>query len=339
MPALGDAIEHDAELDELRRALRSTQAQLRKAKAKRDELADVTVDACREAILAHWPTKPTPAPPQDRRKRAEVAVWDLGDWQGSKKTPTYNSQVMRERVELFTRKAAKITEIQRADHPVNDCVVVFGGDQVEGLFNFATQPFEVDATLFEQYVTVSALCVDVVKAALATYQHVTVVPEWGNHGRIGSKRDAVPRADNIDRMCYELARQLLASETRLTWQQCPEDIQRLEIGKYRALVIHGDEIGRNGFASLNTIQQWANRQRSGAYPWEFRDLYVHHYHTHYELPLANGEGTMFGCGSTESDNRYANVMLAAAAIPSQRLNFVDPDKGRVTSVWKILLDA
>jgi hypothetical protein len=75
---------------------------------------------------------------------------------------------------------------------------------------------------------------------------------------------------------------------------------------------------------VNTILNWANRQRSGAYPWEFRDLYVHHYHTHYEHALANGEGTMFGCGSTESENRYANVMLAASAIPSQRLHFVDP---------------
>jgi hypothetical protein len=64
---------------------------------------------------------------------------------------------------------------------------------------------------------------------------------------------------------------------------------------------------------------------------------VHHYHTHYEHALANGEGTMFGTGSTESENRYANVMLAASAIPSQRLNFVDPDKGRVTA-YKVLLD-
>jgi hypothetical protein len=33
------------------------------------------------------------------------------------------------------------------------------------------------------------------------------------------------------------------------WQDCPEDIQRVEVGNYRALVIHGDEIGRGGFAS------------------------------------------------------------------------------------------
>lgn len=339
MTALDDVLDKNADADELRRALRSTQAQLRRAKAKRDELADVTVAACREAVLAHWPTT-TAKPPRDTRKApTEAALWHLSDWQGSKLTTSYNSQIMRERVMAFTAKAAKITEIQRADHPVRDCVVAFGGDMVEGLFNFPSQPFEIDATIFEQYVTVSALIVDVVKAALGTYERVTVVPEWGNHGRIGSKRDAVPRADNIDRMCYELARQLLAGEQRLTWQACPEDIQRLEVGNYRALVIHGDEIGRNGFASTNTIMQWAVRQLSGAYPWEFRDLYVGHYHTHYEQALPNGTGTLFGTGSTESDNRYAGVTLAASAVPSQRLHFIDPQRGRVTAQYKVMLDA
>jgi hypothetical protein len=209
---------------------------------------------------------------------------------------------------------------------------------VEGLFNFPTQAFEVDATLFEQYVHVSRLCVDVVRVALANYEKVTVVPEWGNHGRIGSKRDNVPRSDNFDRMCYELAHQLLADEKRLVWQDCPEDIQRIEIGNYRALLIHGDEVGRNGFASPGAIVQHANKWRSGSYPWEFRDVYIGHYHTHAEWSMANGLGAVYQTGSTESDNRYAGVMLAASATPSQRLHFIDPVKGRVTAAYKVWLD-
>ena len=117
---------------------------------------------------------------------------------------------MRKRVLKFAHKAVRITDIQRADHPVRDLTIMFGGDMVEGLFNFPTQPFEIDATLFEQYVTVSQLLVDVVRYALINYEKVTVVAEWGNHGRIGSKRDNVPRSDNFDRMCYELALQLLS---------------------------------------------------------------------------------------------------------------------------------
>jgi hypothetical protein len=215
---------------------------------------------------------------------------------------------------------------------------MFGGDMIEGLFNFPSQAFEIDSTLFEQYVNVSRLCVDVVRYALTNYEKVTVVPEWGNHGRIGSKRDNVPRSDNFDRMCYELAKQLLQNEKRLNWQDCPEDIQRVEIGNYRALLIHGDEVGRNGFASPGAIVQHANRWRSGSYPWEFRDVYIGHYHTHAEWAMANGLGSVYQTGSTESDNRYAGVNLAASATPSQRLHFVDPEKGRVTASYKVWLD-
>jgi hypothetical protein len=139
-------------------------------------------------------------------------------------------------------------------------------------------------------------------------------------------------------MCYELARQLLANDPRVTWQDCPEDIQRVEIGNYRALLIHGDEVGRGGFASPMTLVQHCNRWRSGSYPWDFRDVYIGHYHTHNEWAMANGLGSVYQTGSTESENRYAGVMLASSAIPSQRLHFVDPDKGRVTAAYKVWLD-
>jgi len=327
------------DIKELRQALMRMQKQLRQAKERTQDLVDTTQQAAYDAMLTMGKVQPVQIPAQDKRKtKGEVALWHMTDWQGAKQTTSYNSQVMRRRVMEFAEKAVRITEIQRADHPVKDVTICFGGDMVEGLFNFPTQAFEVDATLFEQYVNVSRLCVDVVRFALANYEKVTVIAEWGNHGRIGSKRDNVPRSDNFDRMCYELARQLLQGEKRLTWQDCPEDIQRVEIGAYRALLIHGDEVGRNGFASPGAIVQHANKWRSGSYPWEFRDVYIGHYHTHSEWAMANGQGSVYQTGSTESDNRYAGIMLAASATPSQRLHFIDPIKGRVTAVYKVWLD-
>lgn len=331
--------EANLEIAELRKALQRAQKDLQKAKQRTDELVEVTIQSCHDAILAQDKLPPIIAPTADKRRtKTEVALWHMTDWQGAKRTASYDSKVMRKRVLKFAEKAVRITDIQRADHPVRDLTIMFGGDMVEGLFNFPTQPFEIDATLFEQYVTVSQLLTEVVRYALANYEKVTVVAEWGNHGRIGSKRDNVPRSDNFDRMCYELARQLLSGEKRLTWQECPEDIQRVQIGNYKALLIHGDEVGRNGFASPSGIVQHANRWRSGAYPWDFRDVYIGHYHTHAEWPMANGQGSVYQTGSTESDNRYAGVMLAASATPSQRLHFVDPILGRVTAAYKIWLD-
>lgn len=327
------------DVTELRRALVRTQKQLKESKNRTEELVEATKQAAYDATLAMGPVTDVVSPPVDKRKKnVECALWHLTDWQGSKKTSTYNTDIMRKRVNSFVDKAHRITEIQRADHPVKDVVIMFGGDMVEGLFNYPAQLHEIDSSLFGQYVNVSRLMVDIVRRALTIYENVLVVSEWGNHGRIGSKRADVPRSDNIDRMCYELARQLLSSEKRLTWQDCPDDVQRVEVGNYRALLIHGDEVGRNGFASPTAIVQHANRWRSGAYPWEFRDVYIGHYHTHACWPMANGLGSVYQTGSTESDNRYARDLLAASAIPSQRLHFIDPNKGRVTAEYKIWLD-
>ena len=327
------------DVTELRQALMRTQKKLMETKQKVDDLVAATHTAAYDATLSFGKIPPVAEPKFAKSsKKPEVALWHMTDWQGAKKTPSYDSEIMRKRVLEFADKAVRITEIHRADHPVDEVFILFGGDMIEGLFNFPGQAFEIDSTLFEQYVNVSRLCVDVVRYALANYKKVTVVPEWGNHGRIGSKRDNVPRSDNFDRMCYELAKQLLAGEKRLTWQDCPEDIQRVEIGNYRALLIHGDEVGRNGFASPGAIVQHANRWRSGAYGWEFRDVYIGHYHTHAEWAMANGLGAVYQTGSTESENRYAGVNLAASATPSQRLHFIDPVKGRVTAGYKVWLD-
>jgi hypothetical protein len=338
--SLGKRLEVQDEIDDLRSTLLRTQRELKRAKNRDEHLVAATLQAAHDAALAR-PLPPLPKAAKDVRKRAsEAALWHLTDWQGAKVTPSYNSQVMHSRVHKFVDKALRITDIQREDHPVRDCYIVLGGDMIEGIFNFPTQPYEIDATLFEQFVTVSNLLVEVVRRALAHYETVTVVAEWGNHGRLGSKRDAVVKSDNADRMTYELARQILASSgaQNLTWNDCPEDIQRIEIGNYRALAIHGDEVGRNGFASGNTIVNHVNRWRSGSYPWKFRDVYVGHYHTHYQYSLADGAGAVYGTGSTESDNRYASVGLASSAVPSQRLHFIDPEAGRVTAQYQVWLD-
>lgn len=329
-----------SEVDALREANLKLAQQLVQAKARTERLVDATFQGAKAAMAAQGPIQAVPAPKTDKRvKDAEAALWVLTDWQGAKLTATYNSDVMKRRVFQFCDKAARITEIHRADHPVKHCTIAFGGDMIEGVQIFPSQPFEIDQTIFGQYVTVSKLLTDVVRRALSIYDTVQVVAEWGNHGRMGSKRAVIPNSDNLDRMTYELARQLLEGEHRLTWpENGAEDIQRIEIGAYRALLIHGDEIGRSGMASPNTIVQHANRWKSGAYAWDFRDVYSNHFHSHAEYPMANGEGAVFQTGSTESDNRYARDSMAASALPSQRLHFVDPVKGRVTAQYRIVLD-
>lgn len=334
-----DALHRDAELEELRRALRSAHEANTRYRVRADELREALARAAKDAILAQGPLAPVRAPkPSKRKTKPEVALLHCTDWQASKVTTSYNSQVLADRIRLLQGKVARLVETQRADHAVDECVLMFGGDLIEGLFNYPAQLWQIDASLFDQWASTAKLAAELVRFLLSIFERVTVVAEWGNHGRLGSKRAEVPKSDNVDRMVYEHARMMLRDEPRLVWDDCPDDVQQVEIGNYRALLIHGDEIGRNGFASPMTIVRHADRWASGAWPWPFRDVYVGHFHTHNEWAMANGAGTVYQTGSTESDNRYARDGMAASAIPSQRLHFIDGDRGRVTAQFKILLD-
>ena len=326
----------ETEIIELRKANLNLQTKLIKAKSKHEELAKAVHEAAYEAVVGLGGIGKVAAPKLDKRKAREVVcLWHLTDWQGGKKTTTYNSDIMVERINEFVVKAHKLVDDYRKARPVKECVIVFTGDMVEGLFNFNTQPYEVDASLFQMYVNVSKLIVETVQKALGIFEKVTVICEYGNHGRLGRKGE-LPRENNLDLMCYELARQLLAGEKRLTWQQSPEDWQPIVIGRYLAIALHGDEIGRHGFASPAAICNHIQRWQSGSLGFTFSDAYIGHYHTHQSWHLAN-TGSVYQTGSPESDNRYAQISLASTAKPSQRMHIIDPLKGIVISEHKILL--
>ena len=147
-------------------------------------------------------------------------------------------------------------------------------------------------------------------------------------------------------MIYWTAQQLLDADTslkgRLSWQVSDAGTQPVEIGNYRAVLMHGDEVGRTGHVSRRTLLNHVTKWKSGAYRvdgqhWPFRDAYIGHYHTHAEEPLPDGEGAVYWSGSPESDNLYAHDGMAAGAVPSQRLHFIDPRRGWVTIQRKIHL--
>ena len=322
----------------LRKALIRAQRQMAENKQKDKGLVEATYQGAYDAMLAQGKVPAVLAPKKDPRKaRAEVALVHSTDWQGAKVTTSYNSEIMRTRVLQFADKIVQLTDLQRKHHPVREVVVMFGGDMVEGLFNYPAQLWQIDASLFGQFTNVSRLCVDFVRVMLANFEKVTVVAEWGNHGRIGGKRAEVPKSDNVDRMVYEMSRQILAGEKRLTWEDCPEDIQEVAVGNYRALLMHGDELGRAGFASPAAWIAGANRWKAGAHDYDFHDIYLGHYHRHAQEPIQK-HYNIFWTGSTESDNRYARDSMAASGLPSQRLHFVDPTKGRITAQYQVWLD-
>ena len=338
---MGDLAEHLEQLDpekvELRAALRRAQRALERSKAKTGDLIDAVYQAARDASLVEGRAVPVRPTADKRKKHVEIAVLHGTDWQVGKRTSSYSSEVAAERISLLARKVATITEIQRADHPVKDCVLLLGGDMVEGVSIFPGQPWEVDSTLYEQLFACVKIIEQLVVDLSQTFETVEIWTEYGNHGRLGRKGDH-PGQDNIDLMAYRIAQDRTEND-RVKWHVSTDWHQVFSVGNYSGLLVHGDEIKSFGgntpaFGIARKCNAWA----TGVVPGTWTDVYMGHFHQPLTIPLAHGKGRVFVSPSPESGNTYAAEFVAATGVPGQRLNFVDPRKGRVSAEFLVWLD-
>ena len=326
-----------AERDNLARELYSV-------KHKRADYLQTVVDAV-EGAIGGISIKPVKAPMKLRGGPSgdeEVAVALLSDLQTGKITPDYNTEVCRERVMRYAEKIVKITNVQRADHPIRHCVVPMLGDLVEGCDIFPGQQWLIDSTLYRQiFESTPSIIVDFLRYLLAHFDTVRVEAVQGNHGRIGRKGVFGPE-DNADRMVHRVIKLMMRDEPRLTFNMADPVGERAwykiaEIGEYKALLIHGDQIrGSMGFpwyGLSKKVHSWA----SGGLGEDssFTDVMMGHYHSIAMVPL--NHRFAWANGSTESTNTFASEILAAQSRPAQWLLFVDPAAGRVTSQYVVQL--
>jgi len=268
----------------------------------------------------------------------------LSDWQLGKVTPDYDSVVCEQRIQQYTAKVAALTEIQRADHPVNELHVWLLGDLVEGELIFPGQAHKIDASLYRQVALDGPRILgDFLRQMLSIFAEVKVTAVIGNHGAIGglSRREMDPES-NADRMLYRIVQQLLASEKRLSWTIPDGGRERYwyaidQIGTYSCLLFHGDQV-RGGFAGMpfygfyKAINGWA----SGAIREPFGDAACGHWHQHASLTF--NQRQLRVNGTTESYNTFAQEQLKAMGDPSQRLLFVHPERGKVSAEYQVYLD-
>jgi hypothetical protein len=334
--SLTDDINLARQLEEMRAANQRLQRANSRLKEKQADLVEAVYRASKDAAVMTGRPGTIPRPARDRRRSPEVALLHLTDWQLGKKTDSYDTEVCKQRVGLAVAKTVKLTEIQRADHPVRDIHVMLGGDLVENVTIFPGQAYEVDSNAFTQVFEAAALVEQVVLSLLGAFESVTVHEVAGNHGRLGRKGDA-PREDNLDRIVYRIVRERLA-DPRLTWEPGEGFYRIVEIGEYRAMLVHGDQIKSfGGNVPAYGVLRKANAWAAGGIPDTFSDVYLGHMHQPMTLQMSGG-GLVRMTPSTESGSAYAREFMASHGRPGQRLAFVDPKRGRVTADYLLWLD-
>lgn len=348
-----DEFREEQRLEDLRSAHHRTLRALDREKDRTAQLVSAVYQAARDAMAA-LELPPVKPPPSDRRRKGEeVAVSQVSDLQLAKVTPTYNTEVCEQRMEVLGDKVTSVVADHRTSRPVKQCRVYVTGDIVEGELIFPGQSHLIDASLYRQ-VTVDGprILGGYLRRLLGLFDRVHVVAVIGNHGALGgrSRRDYNPES-NADRMLYRIVQQMLAHEKRLTWHVPDGPSERNwyavdRVGQYGAFLFHGDQVrGALGFPWYGfgkKVQGWANgsipelrpKERGGGGP--VSEFVCGHWHQACVFPI---NMLRVRCsGSTESDNTYAQENLAAAGRPSQWLWFVRPDRTYPTADYCLYLD-
>jgi hypothetical protein len=348
--AAAAAVTQTQETQQLRDALNRTLRALDKACATKEDLVEAVYRASLDAFRGvDIPAVPKPAP-DHRKGREEVAVLVLSDWQLGKKTPTYSSGVCAKRIALLTSKVRQIAALHSVSRPVRDIHCFAIGDFLEGELVFPGQAHRIDASLYRQLATGTEMYVNLLRALAGTFRTVTTWEVDGNHGAIGgSQRREMHPETNADRILYHFAAELTAAEPRIVHHMTDPVGEAnwyhvAAIGKYRSLLVHGQEFRGTAGMPWYSIQKhvggWAlgaiNDFVTGFGAGGDVDIDCGHWHMPASITLNH---VTFRCnGSTESYNTYAQQQLASVGRPSQSLRFVDPVKGRVTACYTIWLD-
>jgi hypothetical protein len=329
--SIRDDIERDLKIAELEEALRRTERNLARSKAKTADLVQAVYQGAKDAALVAGSPKRVKAKPEKATKdHAETALLHLTDTHIGAVTESYNTLVAERRIMDTIGKTIKLATIQRKDHDVRHCVVIIGGDLIEQTGQFPHQAWAVDASTFQQLFDAARIIEQAIVTLADEFDSVTVYLTPGNHGRVGRGKGRqsldYESETNWDRIVGRIIGERIEHDERIAWVFPESWYSIVEIGAYRALAHHGDTIRSFGgnipaYGILKKHLAWA----SGVMP-EFQDAYLGHFHTPMQLALNNG-GRVFVTPS-----------LAATSLPAQRLHFVDPKRGRVTAEYLLHLD-
>lgn len=334
-----DVDEEDERFEFLRKENRRLANLYEKHKNNTAEIVNSVYQAAHDA-LSHVQVKPVKSPKRDRRTVDEEICnpW-WSDWQLGKLTKSYNPTIGEERVNLFTDKILKITDIQRADHPVKHARVYVLGDMVEGEDIFSGQHWTIEEGVLNQVLRCVELMADNLRRLLSYFETVKFIGVRGNHGHVGGRKHRYYHPDtNFDTMVYKFLELLFADQDRIEFSTPYGEGEGNyytvdQVGDYGTLLIHGDQMPKP--TSYHTYFKKVNGWAAGAIPETFNDVAMGHYHQNTKITC--GSAVLRISGSTESDNMYAQKSLAVCGRPSQHLQYLHPRKG-VTAEYDIFLD-
>lgn len=342
--SLADELEQDEAEQDTKAALNRALKALAKAKASQEEVVHAVYRAVDDNLKAlRFDSIPRPTP--DRRKGSdETAVITFSDLQLGQVTSSYDSGIAERRVQRYADKIIRLTELQRASHPIRKAKLYLLGDLIEGELIVPSHPHQVDSSLYEQVaLNGPRILVDFIRRLLETFDSVDVVSVPGNHGEVGgAARKQYNPETNFDRMLSKIVESLFtaAGEKRVTFR-VPDGYGRSSfyavdyVGDTGFFLFHGHQARRTSSSSHLPFYKLVMGWRSGAVPEPFGVAICGHHHVPTFLTMNAVQ--LYINGTFASDSEYAVERLASNSRAAQWLLFAAPGRG-VTASYLVNLD-
>ena len=305
-------------------------------------IEELVIRRAKDALagLTKWSPPKTPRKDKRKVKNQETCVVHVSDTQIGKRTVSYDFKVAKQRMRMLADKTLKLVDSRRTSSKIEKCVILVGGDIVEGETIFSHQAWTVDGDLWDQAIKhAPTILSDFILDMASQFRHVHVVSVPGNHGRPAPKNASSSPRTNFDMIATHITRLMVSNvckSERITWDIDHDSFYSVvPVETHGVLLVHGDQISGGGGIGGYPLTGLARKVAgwSASIPEQWDSVFLGHFHR----PMAGvvQSKMFFANGTTESDNDFALEIIGESGKPCQRVVFFNKEHGPISDslIW------
>lgn len=245
-------------------------------------------------------------------KPEKSVVLNISDVHVGKKTSSYDTDKLCQRIEYLFHKTAEEVKLMKKTHTVNAVHLNFIGDIIDNDSLYPTQPHHVDKEKAGNATKQIKVATELFSRVIAKFQKEVKVPVVvnavkGNHGRVSKFTD---EANNYDIMFYNSLEIAMYGNNGVTFNISEDFYNLVYVENHGFLLNHG-----NGVKMYQNIPWYGLVQRcmrwAGSMSQQFDYMVVGHFHTNGEQEW--NDKIIFMNGTAVTDDKFGLEFLGLSA--------------------------
>lgn len=281
------------------------------------------------------PINITPLPPEHTDEGEETEVVLISDLQAGQQSVSYNSKILKQRMEILSQKTLRLCRLHRRMRPIKKLVVCLLGDIVENMNIPIPKIEELEKVVFDQIFEVAVPALnDFLVSQLQMFETIEVYAVRGNHGQLEGRRSMSAKT-NWDSFVYKILELGLKNFERIKFKiELDNFYQVVNIAGIKVLLVHGDQIqsylGLPFYGIDRRTLRWNINIPGG---WQY--CFMGHFHIcNYIRPSGI---PVFINGTFASGMSYPLHRMGLQDDPRQWILFLSPKRG-VTAMYDVELE-